>query len=304
MTSDNTLFDGFQINTMRIEEIDIHFRIGGSGPALLLLHGCPQTHVMWHKIAPTLARDFTVVVPDLRGYGDSSKPAGLPDHSNYAFRAMAEDQYQLMSRLGFASYAAVGHDRGARVLHRMALDRPAALKKLCILDILPTRHMYAQTDKNFATNYWEWFFFLQGQGLPETLLSANPKAFLRYEIGDLRDAGIVTPAAWSEYLRVLSVPGAMHGMCEDYRAGASIDLVHDEADAGKRIESPLLVLWGERNPVWSKFDMLAVWKTYARDVRGHAMPSGHYVAEEAPERLLSALSSFLGDQAGVRPETA
>jgi haloacetate dehalogenase len=294
MTSDRTLFDGFQVNTIGIDGIDIHFRIGGSGPGLLLLHGCPQTHVMWHKIAPALAQRFTVVVPDLRGYGDSSKPAGLPDHANYAFRAMAEDQYQLMARLGFGSYAAVGHDRGARVLHRMALDHPAALKKLCILDILPTRHMYAQTDKNFATSYWEWFFFLQGQGLPETLLSANPEAFLRYEIGDLLESGIVTPAAWSEYLRVLSAPGAMHGMCEDYRAGASIDLAHDEADAGKRIDCPLLVLWGERNPVWSKFDMLEVWRSYARDVRGAAMPSGHYMAEEVPERVLAAVSPFLG----------
>ena len=293
MTSDETMFDGFRIDTMRIDGIDIRFRARGTGPGLLLLHGCPQTHVMWHKIAPTLAEHFTVVAADLRGYGDSSKPIGLPDHSNYSFRAMAEDQFQLMSRLGFDSYYAIGHDRGARVLHRMTLDHPGAVKKLCLLDILPTRHMYAATDKQFASSYWEWFFFLQDKGFPETLLTSHPEEFLRYEIGDLLDAGVVTKPAWDEYLRVLSTPAAMHGMCEDYRAGASIDLTHDNDDADKRIECPTLVLWGERNPVWSRFDMLQVWKTYARDVHGSAMPSGHYVAEECPEALLRNLARFL-----------
>ena len=293
MTSDETIFDGFQINTMQTEGANIRFRIGGTGPGLLLLHGCPQTHVMWHKIAPTLAKRFTVVAADLRGYGDSSKPIGLPDHSNYSFRAMAEDQFQLMSRLGFDNYSAIGHDRGARVLHRMALDRPDAVRKLCILDILPTRHMYARTDKNFATNYWEWFFFLQDKGFPETLLTSHPEEFLRYEIGGLVDAGLVTKPAWDEYLRALGTRGAMHGMCEDYRASAGIDLTHDNEDADKRIECPTLVLWGDRNPVWSDSDMLQVWKTYARDVRGSAMPSGHYIAEECPEALMREVSIFL-----------
>jgi haloacetate dehalogenase len=286
------LFSGFRAEVVDIGEVRINCRVGGSGPPLMLLHGCPQTHVMWHKIAPTLAREFTVVASDLRGYGDSSKPIGSADHSNYSFRSMAADQIELMSKLGFAKFAAVGHDRGARVLHRMALDWPDVLERAALLDILPTAHLYTHTDRLFATRYWEWFFFIQDGGFPEALLAGNPEAFLRYELGGLHDGAIV-PEAWNEYLRVLSDPAAMHGMCEDYRAGASIDLEHDAIDAGRQVHCPLLVLWGDENPIWQRFDVLEVWQRYATSVVGAAIRSGHYLAEEAPDQLLTRLSPFL-----------
>jgi haloacetate dehalogenase len=221
------LFDNFATHDIRLADAVIHRRVGGRGPPLLLLHGCPQTHVMWHKVIGALAQHFTVVASDLRGYGDSSKPKGLADHSNYSFRAMASDQVALMTRsFGFKSFYAVGHDRGARVLHRMALDHPDIVSRIALLDILPTPFLYAQTDRDFATTYWEWFFFIQGHDFPEQMLSGNPEPFLRYELGDLVDRGVVAPEAWREYLRVLSRWDAVHGMCEDYRAGASVDLEH------------------------------------------------------------------------------
>jgi haloacetate dehalogenase len=295
MTVATTHFKNFESRKITVGSVEINCKIGGSGPALLLLHGCPQTHVMWHKMAPELAKSHTVVVADLRGYGDSSKPDGLPDHSNYAFREMAADQLGVMSALGLDRFSAIGHDRGARVLHRLALDHPTSLEKACILDILPTRHLYSNTDKNFASHYWEWFFFIQHRDFPETVLSADPQAFLDYEIGDLVRQGAITQTAWHEYLRVLSSKQAMHSMCEDYRAGASIDLQHDEADSHKTIAAPLLLLWGEQNPAWSKFDMLDVWRGYAKDVRGWAMPSGHYMAEEIPEKVLEKVTPFLAE---------
>ncbi|WP_031259950.1 alpha/beta hydrolase [Mesorhizobium sp. LNHC252B00] len=296
MSDQPPLFKNFSVHTVKVGSININCRVGGEGPPLLLLHGCPQTHVMWHKLAPELAKTYTVVASDLRGYGDSSKPQGLPDHANYAFREMASDQLAVMKSFGFDRFYAIGHDRGARVLHRMALDHPQALEKVCLLDILPTGFLYAQTDKNFASRYWEWFFFIQESDFPETLLAANPLAFLRYEIGDLVDAGSITQPAWQEYLRVLSHKDAMHGMCEDYRAGVSIDLQQDEADSGKRIECPLLVLWATQNPIWLQFDMLDVWRGFARNVQGAAMPSGHYMAEEIPEKVLNKVLPFLGER--------
>lgn len=288
------VFDNFHDGSAALDDgITIRYRIGGSGPPLLLLHGCPQTHLMWHKLAPVLSRQFTVVASDLRGYGDSSKPRGLPDHQNYSFRAMAADQVKLMQKLGFESFSAVGHDRGARVLHRMALDFPERLTKLAFLDILPTTVLYEQTDKAFASAYWEWFFFIQGNGFPEKLLSADPESFLRYELGHLVDNGTIGPDVWSEYLRVLESEAAMHGMCEDYRAGASIDLAHDAVDAGRRIQSPLLLLWGAHNPVWQRFDMIETWRRFAVDVVGRSIEAGHYLAEEAPDQVLDELVPFM-----------
>jgi haloacetate dehalogenase len=287
------LFDKFRSEDVQVRDARIHCRVGGSGPPLLLLHGCPQTHTMWHRVAPTLARHFTVIASDLRGYGDSSKPRGAANHENYSFRAMAADQIELMASLGFEHFSAVGHDRGARVLHRMALDRPDALDRLALLDILPTAYMYAHTDKLFATRYWEWFFLTQERDFPETLLSANPEAFLRYEFGALIDNGCIAPEAWHEYLRVLSNPAAMHAMCEDYRAGASIDLEHDAADAGRHVRRPLMVLWGDQNPIWRRFDMLEVWRQYAPGVLGAPIDGGHYLAEEAPDLVLTHLLPFL-----------
>jgi len=288
------VFENFRTQSMTLDEgITIHYRIGGEGPPLLLLHGCPQTHLMWHKLVPILAREFTVVASDLRGYGDSSKPQGLPDHANYAFRAMAADQVALMERLGFASFSAAGHDRGARVLHRMALDFPDRLQRLAFLDILPTTVLYEQTDRHFATSYWEWFFFTQGQGFPEKLLGADPESFLRYELGHLADDGTIAPEIWNDYLRVLQDKASMHGMCEDYRAGATIDLAHDATDAGRRIEAPLLLLWGANNPVWKRFDMIGTWQKFAGSVVGRPIQAGHYLAEEAPDRVLAELLPFM-----------
>jgi haloacetate dehalogenase len=288
------LFDNFTSRLIQVSGATIRCRIGGSGPPLLLLHGCPQTHVMWHKVAPALARHFTIVASDLRGYGDSSKPLGLPDHTNYSFRAMATDQVEVMSNLGFETFSAVGHDRGARVLHRMALDHPQALRRVALLDILPTPFLYAQTDRAFATRYWEWFFFVQDSDFPEKLLSGNPEAFLRYEIGELVNNGIISHEAWSEYLRVLSTESAMHAMCEDYRAGATIDLVHDAADSERHVLCPLMILWGDRNPVWKRFDVLEVWRQFAPTAVGCAVRAGHYLAEEAPQQVLAQLLPFLG----------
>lgn len=286
-------FESFESKFIDVGDAKIHCRMGGDGPALLLLHGCPQTHYMWHKLAPALSQRFTVIASDLRGYGDSSKPQGLPDHANYSFRAMARDQVELMEKLGFASFLAVGHDRGARVLHRMALDWPAALRKAALLDILPTKVLYEQTDKQFASAYWEWFFFIQEGDFPEKLLGANPEAFLRYELGHLVENGVIGSTAWQEYLRALQDEAAMHGMCEDYRAGASIDLEHDAVDQGRLAEVPLLLLWGELNPVWQRFNMLDVWRLFAKSVTGKGIRSGHYLAEEAPSDVLAALLPFL-----------
>jgi haloacetate dehalogenase len=287
------LLESFATHDIQVTDATIHCQVGGSGRPLLLLHGCPQTHVMWHKVAPALANHFTVVASDLRGYGDSSKPRGLPDHSNYSFRAMATDQVEVMTSLGFKSFSAVGHDRGARVLHRMALDQPETLTRVALLDILPTSFLYAHADRDFAAKYWEWFFFIQAHDFPEQMLSGNPEALLRYELGALADRGVVVPEAWREYLRVLSSPDAMHGMCEDYRAGASIDLEHDAADASRKILCPLMALWGNQNPVWRRFDMLEVWRKYAESVIGCGLDAGHYLAEEAPAAVLAHLLAFL-----------
>jgi haloacetate dehalogenase len=248
---------------------------------------------MWHKLAVSLSQRFTVVAADLRGYGDSSKPRGAPDHANYSFRSMALDQVEVMSALGFRTFAAIGHDRGARVLHRMALDHASVLERIALLDILPTSVMYGATDRVFATAYWEWFFFVQSADFPETLLAASPEAFLRHELGRLVEAGVIGNEIFDGYVRAYSSPDAMHGMCEDYRAGASIDLMHDAADVGRRIVQPLLVLWGEQNPVWKRFDMLEVWNRFATQVSGTPIPAGHYLAEEAPERTLAELLPFL-----------
>jgi haloacetate dehalogenase len=279
-----------QIDTS--QSTTINLVVGGSGPPLLLLHGCPQTLVMWRKIAPALAEQFTVVAADLRGYGDSSKPRGQPDHSNYSFRAMAQDQIDVMSALGHERFMVAGHDRGARVVHRLALDHPAAVGKAAVLDILPTLTLYDETNAQFATAYWEWFFLTQSYDFPETLITAAPEAFLRYELGPLVSSGAVTQDAWSEYLRCISDASAVHAMCEDYRAGASIDLEHDRGDLNSRIACPLLVLWGAENPIWERFDMLGIWRERAETVMGEALPCGHYLAEEAPDATVACLRAF------------
>lgn len=291
--TDATLFPGFTARRIATREGDIALVVGGAGPPLLLLHGYPQTHVMWHRIAPALARDFTVVCPDLRGYGDSAKPDGGPDHVNYSKRAMARDQVEVMHTLGFSQFCIAGHDRGGRVAHRLALDHPRCVLRIAVLDISPTRIMFAKTDKAFATAYYHWFFLIQPFDLPERLIGADPAYYLRRKLGAWSGSSAhFDAAALAEYERCFNDPAMIHASCEDYRAAASIDLVHDAEDADRRIECPLLVLWGEKGVVQRLFDPIADWQTLAREVAGEALACGHFLAEEAPEQTLAALRQF------------
>lgn len=289
------LLPGFEdrVLDVDVDGVRIRARVGGSGPPVLLLHGYPQTHAMWHRVAPALARRFTVVATDLRGYGDSAKPPTAPDHAPYSKRAMARDQALAMATLGFERFHLVGHDRGARVSHRLALDHPERVRSLTVLDIAPTLHMYERTDQAFALAYWHWFFFPQPEPLPERLIGADPLFFLRKKIGS-GSAGMTpfTPDALAEYERCFGAE-TIHASCEDYRAAAGIDLAHDRADAGRRLAAPLLALWGERGVVHRCFDVLAAWRERAADVRGRPLPSGHYIAEEVPDLLLAELIPFL-----------
>ncbi|MDB5980914.1 MAG: Alpha/beta hydrolase fold [Pseudomonas sp.] len=290
------MFAGFHKHLRQVNGVDIAYRIGGSGPGLLLLHGHPQTHVIWHKVAETLAQQFTVVAADLRGYGDSSKPPADEEHRNYSKREMGRDNVELMRELGFSTFSVLAHDRGARVAHRLALDHPQSVNRMVLLDIAPTLSMYSQTNEAFARAYWHWFFLIRPAPLPETLIKANPEQFLRSVMGS-RSAGMApfTDEAFSEYLRCLQLPGAARGICEDYRASASIDLDHDRADiaAGHRLNLPLMVLWGAEGIVGRCFEPLKEWQHVATDVRGRPVPAGHYIAEEAPEMLLAEVLPFL-----------
>src|SRR5689334_8091786 len=239
------MFEGFQRERVQTSQATIHCLRRGSGPPLLLLHGYPQTHAMWHLVAPKLAEEFTVVAADLRGYGDSSKPAGDAEHARYSKRAMAQDQVELMQRLGFESFFVAGHDRGGRVAHRMALDHPQRVRKLAVLDIVPTRKMFASLDQYLATVYFHWFFLIQPHPFPERLLGADPEYFIRSRFAGLSSGGRpLAEEAIAEYVRCFKDPASIHGTCEDYRAAASIDLAHDEADIAKRVACPLLALWG------------------------------------------------------------
>lgn len=276
--------------------ITIRAAVGGEGPPLLLLHGYPQTHVMWHRVAPALAGTHTVVATDLRGYGDSSKPAGDPEHERYSKRAMADDQVAVMHALGFDRFAVVGHDRGARVTHRMCLDHPARVSRAAVLDIVPTRHMFATADKAFGMTYYHWFFLAQPHDLPERLIGADPEYYLRTTTRWAGGAMPFAPEAFAEYLRCFTDPATIHASCEDYRAAATIDLEHDEVDVhkGRRIHCPLLVLWGAKGFIARQYDPLEVWRQYADDVVGGvAVDSGHFLPEEAPEQTLAALERFL-----------
>jgi len=290
------MFVGFQKDQRQVNGVQIAYRVGGSGPGLLLLHGHPQTHVIWHKIAERLSQHFTVVAADLRGYGDSSKPAATADHAPYAKREMGRDMIELMQALGFADFSVLAHDRGARVAHRMGLDHPGVIQRMALLDIAPTLAMYSQTNEAFARAYWHWFFLIRPAPLPETLLQANPEQYLRSVMGT-RSAGLApfTDEAFAEYLRCASLPGAARGVCEDYRASAGIDLEHDRADiaAGNHLQLPLLVLWGAEGTVGKCFEPLNEWRKVATDVRGQALPGGHYLAEEIPDELLANVLPFL-----------
>jgi haloacetate dehalogenase len=287
------MFEGFRRLTVHTPQAAVHLVRGGSGPPLLLLHGYPQTHAMWHRVAPRLAQSFTVVATDLRGYGDSAKPKGGADHAAYSKRAMAQDQVELMSQLGFSEFFVAGHDRGGRVAHRMALDHPARVRKLAVLDIVPTRAMFQNLSQRLVTGYFHWFFLIQPFDLPERLIGSDPEFFVRSRFaGLLGEQGKIAPEALAEYVRCFSDPAAIHASCEDYRAAASIDLAHDEADLDQKVKAPLLALWGAHGRIAPSFDVLATWRERAGDVRGTSLPCGHFLAEEAPEETYQALESF------------
>ena len=275
------------------KNINIAICSKGAGPPLLLLHGYPQTGYMWHKIAPRLAEDFTVVVADLRGYGDSDKPTSSEDHAVYSKRAMATDMMAVMTALGHSQFFIAGHDRGGRVAHRLARDYPKAVTKLAVLDIAPTAMMYDTTDMHFATSYYHWFFLIQPAPFPETLIGSDPKFFLESKMQHWgKDRTAITNDAFDEYLRCFSNPDTIHASCEDYRASASIDLEHDAADVGLKLDIPLLVLWGATAMVGNKYDMLCAWQEVATDVTGFAVPGGHYLPEESPDETYQALLDF------------
>ncbi|HEV2545755.1 MAG TPA: alpha/beta hydrolase [Stellaceae bacterium] len=282
----------FRREKIELKDASINTVIGGKGPPLLLLHGYPQTHVMWHKIAPQLGNDFTLVIPDLRGYGDSSKPPEGENHVAYSKRVMAQDQIDVMAKLGFTKFAMVAHDRGARVGHRLALDHPDSLSKLALMDILPTLYLYRTAGEKFARAYWHWFFLIRPAPFPETLIGSNVEFFLKSGIGQLVPKAI-TPEAYAEYLRCFRDPAAIHGACEDYRAAATIDLTHDEADLDKKVQCPLLVLWGEKGFLGPNYDFLALWRNRAVNVTGKGIAGGHFFPEEAPEPTLAEVRRFL-----------
>lgn len=274
--------------------INIACQTAGSGPALLLLHGFPQTKAIWRHIAPELAKQFSVVVTDLRGYGASSKPVGAADHSTYSKRSMASDQHAVMQALGHKSFSVLGHDRGGRVSHRLAMDFPESVERLMVLDISPTLTMYENTSMEFAKGYWHWFFLIQPHPIPETLIGANPEFWLRNHMGRHAGTRIFDAQSWAEYLAGANNPESMHAMCEDYRAAASIDLTHDRADreAGKILAMPLRVLWGEHGLVAKCFSPIEDWKKVAKTVSGKGVPCGHYIPEELPQELLAEAELF------------
>jgi len=288
---------GFEYGRMDADGVVVNYALAGSGPPLLLLHGYPENHLMWRHVAPALAGDHTVVLADLRGYGDSGKPA--PDAADlaYAKRSMARDQIGLMHRLGFAQFGLIGHDRGARVAHRLVLDRPGAVSRLAVLDIVPTRHVFGHVTRAMATAYYHWFFLTRPGGLPEHMIAADPGFWVRSLIGPLLGPGAsIEPPVMDDYIRCFADPGTIAGSCADYRAAAGIDLVHDEQTfaAGQKIDCPVLALWGTQGFVGRGYEPLSVWQQYAGDVRGTALPTGHFLPEEAPDMVTAALRDFLG----------
>jgi len=289
------LFEAFATSRVVREGVPLHCRHAGNGPALLLLHGHPQTHAMWHRVASQLAQRFTVVMMDVRGYGDSGRPEADAAHISYSKREMALDAMAVMKAHGFDSFQVLAHDRGARVAHRLAADHPHAVERLMLLDIAPTLAMYERTGEAFAKAYWHWFFLIQPPPLPEMLIESGPVAYVRSVMGK-RHAGLAAfaPGALAEYERCAAIPGTARGICEDYRASATVDLEHDRADVarGIRLAQPLRVLWGEHGVVGKCFDVPALWNERACDMSGRAVPCGHYIAEEAPDVLLDEAFRF------------
>ncbi|MEN9781008.1 MAG: hypothetical protein RL014_2156 [Pseudomonadota bacterium] len=293
---DMSLFPGFERGFFDASGARIHYLRAGKGEPLLLLHGYPQSLACWHRIAPALAQRHTVICADLRGYGDSSKPQGLADHSNYSKRAMAQDMAELMSGLGFDRFHLVGHDRGGRVSHRLAADHATRVHTLTVLDISPTLRMFERTDMEFARAYYHWFFMLQPPPLPEQMLQGQVPFNILGRVGRAEpDLSAFDARAVQEYVRCFADPAAVHGSCEDYRAAGSIDLEHDRTDraAGRKLPMPVLALWGAHGVVGRMFDCLADWRAVADDVRGEALPCGHFIPEEAPQQSLELIARFV-----------
>ncbi len=274
---------GFTRSTVQTSGATINVVKGGQGPPLLLLHGAPQTHITWRLAAPLLAKDYTLVIPDLRGYGDSSKPADLPDHSNYSKRNMALDQIEVMKHFGFSRFPVVGQDRGGRVAHRLALDHPDAVTRVAVVDIVPTYYHYTHVNIEFVQAYFHWFNYLRAAPGPENDLKVAAEAQRARATTDVQ----------REYSRASSDPANIHGMCEDYRAAASIDLKHDEADLAKKITCPLLTLWSTRGPIGRQFDVLKIWKERGTNVTGKGLDGGHYLQEDLPEQVVSEITALL-----------
>jgi haloacetate dehalogenase len=282
----------FDTERIAARDVSINTSRGGAGPPLLLLHGYPQTHVMWHRVAPELAERFTVVCPDLRGYGDSDKPAGDDDHAVYSKRTMAADQVEVMRALGFERFAVVAHDRGARVALRMALDHPDAVSRLALLDIVPTQTIYETIDQQRATTVWRYFFLIQPPDLPERLIAGDPQGYLHWTLQEwCGTPGALTDEAVAEYRRCFDA-ATIHATCEDYRAGATIDLEHDRADADRTLSCPTLVLWSTAG-IGSAYDVPTIWRTRAPDLRGRALDCGHFLAEERPEETAAEVLAFI-----------
>jgi haloacetate dehalogenase len=287
------VFEGFERTRIETGEAAIHVRHGGDGPPLLLLHGHPQTHAMWHRVAPRLARDFTVVVTDLRGYGQSSKPPSAPGHEPYSKRAMARDQVAVMERLGFETFSVAGHDRGGRCAYRLALDHPARVRALAALDIVPTSEAWRRADMEFGLVNYHWFFLAQPFDLPERLIARDPDAYYFREPREF-----FAPEALADYRRSVHDPETIHAICEDYRAGATVDFALDEEDRkrGRRIACPVLALWAGRDELERWYDVLAIWREWADDVRGRPLDCGHFLAEEAPDETYAELAAFFAER--------
>jgi haloacetate dehalogenase len=286
MGADGVLFPGFAVDRLATSGAVIHAVSAGSGPPVLLLHGFPQSHVEWHKIAPRLAEDFTVIATDLRGYGDSSKPPDGNNHEGHSKRATAQDQVEVMRHFGFDTFAVVGHDRGGRVGHRMALDHPERVTKLAVIDIVPTHKLLRNVTKEFATAYYHWFLLIQPAPLPENIIAKIHGLFVDRN-------PYMDPEAHAEYLRCFRDPATVHAACEDYRASASIDLEHDDADLDRKVACPLLALWGEHAPMHRLYDVAATWRERASNVSGKSLPGGHFLPEELPDETLAELRDFL-----------
>ena len=287
--------EGFKLYDANLTTgIRMRFAMGGKGPALLLVHGHPHTHIIWRKVAPQLAKNHTVILPDLRGYGDTDKPESTPDHRPYSKKEMAKDLIALTQSLGIDRFAFVGHDRGARVGHRLALDYPDAVTKAVFVDIAPTATMYELTNKEFATKYFWWFLLIQPEPFPEKLIGFDPEYFLHHHInGQIKIKGVVEDRAFKEYLRCYKNPATIHAICEDYRAAAGIDLEDDKADADQRIRCPLYLVWGARGTVGKLYDVVGTWRNKAVNVSGEALDCGHSPEEECPEIFLEKVKAFL-----------